>query len=143
MRDLITKFQIIFTTIGAFLGWFLGSFDGFLYTLIAFIVVDYITGVFCAIVDKRLSSEIGFRGIFKKVLILALVGVAHTLDTRILVRVGDNLSILRTMVIFFYLSNEGISILENASHLGLPIPDKLKSVLKQLQSKNKDEPPST
>lgn len=143
MRDFITKFQIIFTTIGAFLGWFLGSFDGFLYTLIAFIVVDYITGVFCAIVDKRLSSEIGFRGIFKKVLILALVGVAHTLDTRILVLVGDNFSILRTMVIFFYLSNEGISILENASHLGLPIPEKLKTILKQLQSKNKDEPPST
>lgn len=94
------------------------------------------------IVDKKLSSEIGARGIFKKVLIFALVGVAHILDTQILGGTGDNGGVLRTAVIFFYLSNEGISILENAGHIGLPIPEKLKEVLKQLHGRN-DEPPKT
>ena len=125
--------QIAVTAIGGIFGWFLGSFDGFLYALIAFIVVDYVTGVFCAIVDKQLSSEVGYKGIFNKVLILVLVGVAHIVDTRIL---GSN-GTLRTMVIFFYLSNEGVSIIENAAHLGLPIPERLKEILKQLNGRDK------
>lgn len=106
-----------------------------LYALLAFVVIDYITGIMCAVVDKKLSSEVGFKGIFKKVLIFALVGVGHILDTRI---IGAG-SVLRTAVIFFYLSNEGVSLLENAAYLGLPIPQKLKSVLEQLHDRSEKE----
>ena len=102
-----------------------------MYGLIILVVADYVTGIMCAIVDKELSSEIGYRGIFKKVLIFILVGVSHMIDTHL---IGDG-SVLRTAVIFFYYSNEGISLLENASRLGLPIPEKLKNVLAQLHNK--------
>ena len=119
------------SVIGGFMGWFLGGFDGFLYVLIAFVVVDYITGVAVGITDKKLSSNVGFKGIAKKVLIFLLVGVANLLDVYIF---GEN-GVLRTAVIFFYLSNEGISLLENAGHIGLPIPQRLKEVLTQLQEK--------
>jgi len=124
--------QVAISAIGGWLGWFLGGVDGFLYALLAFVVIDYITGVMCAIVDKKLSSEVGFRGIFKKVLIFALVGVGHLIDSRLL---GTGEAI-RTAVIFFYLSNEGVSLLENAGHIGLPIPDKLKDILIQLHNKD-------
>ena len=107
------------------------GFDGFLYALIAFAVIDYLTGVMCAINDKTLSSAVGFRGICRKVLIFAMVGLANILDIYIL---GEG-SVLRTAVIFFYLSNEGVSMLENAAHLGLPVPDKLKDVLQQLHER--------
>lgn len=113
-----------------------------LYALLAFVAIDYITGVFCAIIDKNLSSEIGARGIFKKVIIFVLVGVAHILDTQILGSSGDNGGALRTAVIFFYLSNEGVSILENAGHIGLPIPEKLKEILKQLHGRDEKNPNS-
>lgn len=116
--------------IGGFVGWFFGGADGFLYALIAFVVMDYITGVMCAIVDKELSSEIGFKGIFRKILIFALVGVGHILDSQILGNPDGGA--LRTAVIFFYLSNEGVSVLENTAYLGLPIPEKLKDILAQL-----------
>ena len=106
-----------------------------LYALIAFVVIDYITGVFCAIADKKLSSEIGFKGICKKVLIFILVGVGNIIDTRI---IGSG-SVLRTAVIFFYISNEGVSLLENSAHLGLPIPQKLKDILEQLHDRAEKE----
>jgi toxin secretion/phage lysis holin len=122
--------QAVFTAIGGGLGFFLGGMDGFMYALIAFVVIDYITGVMCAVLDKRLSSEVGARGIFKKVLIFALVGVGHIVDSK-LIGTGDA---IRTAVVFFYLSNEGISILENAGRIGLPIPEKLRSVLKQINT---------
>ncbi len=128
MKEVWLYTQIVITAIGGWLGWFLGGLDGFLYALVAFIVLDYITGVMLAILEKKLSSDIGFRGIFKKVLIFTLVGIGHIIDNRI---IGDG-SIIRTAVIFFYLSNEGISILENASKIGLPIPEKLKDILAQL-----------
>ncbi|SCY24870.1 phage holin family protein [Alkaliphilus peptidifermentans] len=128
MKDFINSIQFIFTAVGAFLGWFLGGFDGFLYALLAFVTIDYVTGIMLAVLQKKLSSEIGFHGIFKKVLIFTMVAVGHTVDTYII----QNGSAIRTAVIFFYLSNEGISILENASKIGLPIPDKLKGVLSQL-----------
>ncbi|QHQ61440.1 holin [Anaerocolumna sedimenticola] len=137
MKEIWNWVQLALAAIGGFLGWYLGGLDGFLYALIAFVAVDYLTGVLCAIADKKLSSEIGARGIFKKVLIFVLVGVAHILDTQIL---GGNSGALRTAVIFFYLSNEGVSLLENSAHLGLPIPDKLKAVLQQLHGRN-EEPP--
>lgn len=106
-----------------------------LIALLAFVVIDYITGVMCAVVDKKLSSAVGFKGIFKKILIFALVGVGHILDTMV---IGTG-SVLRTAVIFFYLSNEGISLIEIAGHLGLPIPAKLKAVLEQLHDRSEKE----
>ena len=127
--------QVIFTAIGGGLGWFFGGMDGFVYALIAFVVIDYITGVMCAIVDKKLSSEVGFKGICKKVLVFILVGVGNIIDVQVLGQAG----VLRTAVIFFYLSNEGVSLLENAGHLGLPIPAKLKAVLEQLHDRSEKE----
>ena len=140
MKEFWTSVQVVFTAIGGWLGWFLGGCDGLMYALIAFVVVDYVTGIMCAIVDKRLSSAVGFKGICKKVLIFLLVGVANILDVNI---IGSG-SVLRTAAIFFYLSNEGVSLLENASHLGLPIPNAIKEVLQQLHDRaenggNEDE----
>jgi len=133
--------QTAFAVLGGFLGWFLGGLDGFIYALIAFVVSDYLTGVMCAVLDKKLSSEIGAKGIFKKVLIFVLVGVSHIIDTQILGSAGDS-GALRMAVIFFYLSNEGVSILENSGHIGLPIPEKLKAVLKQLHERDEEPPKS-
>ena len=135
MKEFWNAIQFIFAAIGGWLGWFLGGCDGLLYALIAFVVVDYITGVMCAVVDKKLSSEVGFKGIFKKILIFLLVGIANLLDVNII----GNGSVLRTAAIFFYLSNEGVSLLENATHLGLPVPEKLKSVLQQLHDRAEEE----
>lgn len=129
MKNIWNAIQMAFTALGGLLGWFLGGFDGFLYALVVFVVIDYITGIMCAINDHTLSSAVGFRGICRKVLIFCMVGIGNILDVNIL---GDG-SVLRTAVIFFYLSNEGVSMLENAAHLGLPIPDKLKEVLAQLK----------
>ena len=114
MKEIWNWIQVIFAAIGGWLGFFLGGWDGFLYALVIFIAMDYITGLMCAILDKKLSSEIGFRGIFKKVLILALVAIGHVIDKYV---IGDG-SVVRTAVIFFYLSNEGVSVLENAAHIG-------------------------
>ena len=135
MKEFWNVIQFIFAALGGWLGWFLGGCDGLLYALIAFVVVDYITGVMCAVVDKKLSSEVGFKGIFKKILIFLLVGIANLLDVNII----GNGSVLRTAAIFFYLSNEGVSLLENATHLGLPVPEKLKSVLQQLHDRSEEE----
>ena len=131
MKQIWNGIQIAFAAFGGFLGWFLGGFDGFLYALIAFTVIDYITGVMCAITDKNLSSSVGFKGICRKVLIFTLVGIGNIVDVYVLGQGG----VLRTAVIFFYLSNEGVSILENSAHLGLPIPEKLKEVLEQLHER--------
>lgn len=135
MKQIWSGIQIAFTAFGGFLGWFLGGIDGFLYALIAFTVIDYITGVMCAITDKKLSSSVGFKGICRKVLIFTLVGIGNIVDVYVLGQGG----VLRTAVIFFYLSNEGVSILENSAHLGLPIPEKLKEVLEQLHERGGDD----
>ncbi|MBF0780786.1 MULTISPECIES: holin family protein [unclassified Granulicatella] len=134
MKELCSTCQVVFSVIGGTLGYFLGGLDGMLYTLLVFVVIDYLTGVLCVIADKRLSSEVGFNGIARKIIIFALVGIAHLLDVQILGHVG----VLRAMVIFFYVSNEGISIVENASHLGLLIPEKLKSILQQLKERGNE-----
>ena len=131
MKQIWSGIQIAFTAFGGFLGWFLGGIDGFLYALIAFTVIDYITGVMCAITDKKLSSSVGFKGICRKVLIFTLVGIGNIVDVYVLGQGG----VLRTAIIFFYLSNEGVSIMENTAHLGLPIPAKLKEVLEQLHER--------
>lgn len=132
MKQIWNGIQIAFSAVSGFVGWFLGGFDGFLYALIAFVVIDYITGVMVAVVDKNLSSSVGFKGICRKVLIFALVGIANIIDVYVLGQAG----VLRTAVIFFYISNEGVSLLENSAHLGLPIPAKLKDVLEQLHDRN-------
>lgn len=131
MKEFWNTIQLIFAAVGGWLGYFLGGCDGLLIALVVFAVVDYITGVMCAIADKELSSEVGFKGICRKVLIFILVGIANILDVQV---IGTG-SVLRTAVIFFYLSNEGVSLLENAGHLGLPIPEKLKAVLEQLHDR--------
>lgn len=135
MKALWNVNQLTFATIGGFVGWFWGGCDGLLYALIVFVVIDYITGVMCAITKKELSSTVGFIGIFRKILIFMLVGIANVVDMQI---IGAG-SALRVAVIFFYLSNEGISILENAAFLGLPIPQELKKILKQLRHKGDKE----
>ena len=132
MKEFWNTIQLIFTGIGGWLGYFLGGWDGLLYALIAFVVIDYLTGVMCAISDKTLSSEVGFKGICRKVLIFLLVGIAHILDVNVIGSGG----VLRTAVIFFYISNEGVSLLENAAHLGLPGPEKIKVVLEQLHDRS-------
>lgn len=135
MKEFWNTIQLIFTAIGGWLGWFLGGCDGLLYALIVFVAIDYITGVMCAVIDHRLSSEVGFKGIFKKVLIFLLVGIANILDVQV---IGTG-CVLRTAVIFFYISNEGVSLLENAAYLGLPVPEKIKTVLEQLHSRSESE----
>ena len=132
MKEFWNTIQLVFAAVGGWLGYFLGGCDGLLYALIAFVAIDYITGVMCAISDKTLSSEVGFRGICRKVLIFLLVGIGNIIDVQVLGSPG----VLRTAVIFFYLSNEGVSLLENASHLGLPVPDAIKTVLEQLHDRS-------
>ena len=132
MKDFWNVMQMIIAGLGGWLGYFLGGCDGLLYALVAFVTLDYITGVMCAVADKKLSSDVGFKGICRKMLIFILVGVGNIIDVYV---IGTG-SVIRTAVIFFYLSNEGISLLENVSTLGLPIPEKLKVVLEQL---NKEE----
>lgn len=135
MKEFWNAVQFMFAAVGGWLGYFLGGCDGLLYALIAFAVIDYITGVMCAVNDRKLSSAVGFRGICRKVLIFLLVGIANILDIHV---VGTG-SVLRTAVIFFYTSNEGVSLLENASHLGLPVPEKIKEVLEQLHDRSESE----
>lgn len=135
MKEFWNMIQLLFAGIGGWLGYFLGGCDGLLIALLLFVITDYITGVMCAIADKKLSSAVGFKGICRKVLIFLLVGIANILDMQV---IGTG-SVLRTAVIFFYISNEGVSLLENAGHLGLPIPVKIKSVLEQLHDRAEQE----
>ena len=135
MKEFWNTIQLIFTAVGGWLGYFLGGCDGLLIALVVFAVVDYISGVMCAVADKKLNSEVGFKGICRKVLIFLLVGIANILDVQV---IGTG-SVLRTAVIFFYLSNEGVSLLENAAHLGLPVPEKLKEVLEQLHERSEGD----
>ena len=131
--DLVwAKLQMAITAVGGVLGYFLGGMDGMLTALIIFAVLDYVTGLMCAVAEKKLSSSVGFKGICKKILIFMLVGVAHIVDMHVI----GNGNALRTAVVCFYLSNEGISLLENAAHIGLPIPAKLKEILAQLHDRD-------
>ena len=134
MKTSFYYLQSGFFALGAIVGGFLGGKDGLLYALLVLVILDYVTGVLNAIDQKRLSSSVGYKGIARKVLIFVLVGTANVVDVYILGKTG----MLRATVIFFYISNEGISILENASYLGLPVPQKFQSVLKQLHQKEGD-----
>lgn len=134
MKELLATNKVLFSAIGGLIGSIFGEVDGFFFALMIFIAIDYITGLMAAAVEKRLASNIGFKGIFKKIAILFLVSVEHLIDTEIIKQGGA----IRTMVIFFYLSNEGLSILENAVRIGLPIPEKLQALLKQFNEKEGD-----
>ena len=135
MTEIWKYIQTLLAMIGGALGYFLGGFDGLFAVLAMMIVVDYITGVMVAIKEKRVSSKIGFAGICRKILILLFVGIANMLDMYI---VGSG-SMLRTATIFFYVSNEGISILENATNLGLTVPGKIKEILEQLHDRSEKD----
>ena len=135
MKEFWNVVQMVFAAVGGWLGYFLGGCDGLLYALVAFVVIDYITGVMCVIADRKLNSEVGFKGIAKKILIFLLKGIANILDVNV---IGTG-SVLRTAVVFFYISNEGVSLLENAAHLGLPVPEKMKKVLEQLHDRSDDD----
>lgn len=135
MKGFWNGIQFVFAGVGGWLGYFLGGCDGLIIALVIFVVTDYITGVMCAIADQKLSSAVGFKGICRKVLIFLLVGIDNVLDVQV---IGTG-SVLRTAVIFFYISNEGVSLLENAGYLGLPIPEKIKDVLEQLHDRAESE----
>ena len=131
MKEFWNMIQMVFAAVGGWLGYYLGGCDGLLLALVTFAAADYLTGVMCAVSDRKLSSNVGFKGICRKVLIFLLVGIANILDVHV---IGTG-SVLRTAVIFFYISNEGVSLLENAAHLGLPVPEKIKAVLEQLHDR--------
>lgn len=135
----MSKIQIIIDSIagavGAVLGFMYGEVTGLFWALIAFMALDYITGVIVAIIEKRLSSEVGFRGLAKKFLILVFVAVGHIADTYILGGTPAAMS----AVMLFYMANEGISIIENAAALGLPVPKKLKDIMAQLKKESEEE----
>ena len=134
MKEFWNMIQLVITAMGGWLGYFLGGCDGLLIALVLFAVVDYLTGIMCAVADQKLSSQVGFKGICRKVLIFLLVGIANIIDVQV---IGTG-SVIRTAVIFFYLSNEGVSILENAANLGLPIPETLKAALAQIHDRTSD-----
>lgn len=129
MNKFFEILKVCFTAIGGWLGFYLGSVDAFIYTL-AFVIADYLTGVLRAGVERKLSSSIGFKGIAKKIMIFIVVGIANLCDVNLIK--GDG-TMIRTAIIFFYIANEGLSILENSVALGLPVPEKLKEILKQFK----------
>ena len=131
MKEFWNMIQMVFAAVGGWLGYYLGGCDGLLLALVAFAAADYLTGVMCAVGGGGLSGGVGFRGICGGVVIFLLVGIANILDVHV---IGTG-SVLRTAVIFFYISNEGVSLLENAAHLGLPVPEKIKAVLEQLHDR--------
>ncbi len=135
----MSRMQIIIDsvagTIGAVLGFMYGEVTGLFWALVAFMVLDYISGILAAISVRKLSSKVGFKGIAKKLLILVFVSVGHITDTYVL----GGVPVAMTAVILFYIANEGISIVENATELGLPVPQKIKNVLEQIKNKSGED----
>ena len=130
MNKILESLKYVFIVIGGYVGFYLGSIDAFIYTLLAFVIADYITGVLRAGVERKLSSSVGFKGIAKKIVIFIVVGIANLCDVNLIK--GDG-TMIRTAIIFFYIANEGLSILENTMAIGLPIPEKLREMLEQLK----------
>lgn len=131
--NVINAIKLGLTVFITWIGWLVGGFDTMMITLLLFMVIDYVSGVMCGVSNKKLSSEVGFKGIFKKVMIILLVGVSNLLG------LAMGVEGLRYIVISFYLANEGISIIENASILGLPVPQKVKDVLEQLKNTSNEK----
>lgn len=135
MTKITEIIKVIFASVGCALSWFLGELNGLLYALIAFMCVDYLTGIIVAFINKQLSSKIGIKGFFKKITILFIIGIANLFDVYVI----KSVPILRTTIAFYYMANEGLSILENSAILGLPIPKKLREALKQLKKKGEEK----
>lgn len=135
----MSKMQIIIDSIagavGAVLGFMYGEVTGLFWALIAFMALDYISGVIVAIIEKRLSSEVGFRGLAKKLMILVFVSLGHIADMYVL----GGTPVAMSAVMLFYIANEGISIIENAAALGLPVPKKLTNIMEQIKNKSESE----
>lgn len=125
-KDLV---KIFFTIFGSLIGFFLGDLDIFIYSLVVFVICDYISGIIRAGFERKLSSKIGFKGILKKIMIFIIVGIANICDKNLI----KNQAMIRSSIIFFYIANEGLSILENALAMDLPIPKKLKILLEQFK----------
>jgi len=132
MNNIINGIKVVFSFIFTILGYFLGGFDVMMITLLIFMLADYVTGIIKAVKEKKVSSKTGAQGILKKIVILILVGISNLLG------IAVEIEGLRYIIISFYLANEGISIIENASKIGVPIPQKIKDVLDQLKSKEGD-----
>lgn len=130
MNKILESLKYVFIVIGGYVGFYLGRIDAFIYTLLAFVIADYITGVLRAGVERKLSSSVGFKGIAKKIVIFIVVGIANLCDVNLIK--GDG-TMIRTAIIFFYIANEGLSILENTMAIGLPVPEKLREMLEQLK----------
>ena len=129
--------DIFIASAGVILSYFFGELDGLIIALIVFTIIDYISGITAAGMEGKLNSREGFNGIKRKIFIFLLVGVAHVSEQII----DGNSALLRNGVICFYLSNEGISILENAVKIGIPIPEMLKNILQRLNKDNEEKPP--
>lgn len=128
-------FKSIVAVIGTGVTYAFGTWDTVLTVLIIFMALDYVTGLMCGMYNKELSSQVGFKGLIKKCLILIVLIVAVLLDRLI----NEGTWVFRTLVAYFYIANEGISIVENAARLGLPVPKKLVEILSQLKEGNKKE----
>ena len=135
----MSKIQIMIDSIagavGAVLGFMYGEVNGLFWALIAFMATDYITGVVVAAINKQLSSEVGFRGLAKKLMILVFVSLGHIADMYVL----GGTPVAMSAVMLFYIANEGLSIIENAGNLGLPVPKKLKDIMVQLKKESEEE----
>ncbi|MGJ9482082.1 phage holin family protein [Actinotignum sp. GS-2025e] len=131
--------QTFFAGLAGWLAAYLGGLDGLVYALIIFVAADYLTGVLAAIVERRVSSAVGFRGISRKILIFTLIGLAHLLDMHVIGTPG----VLRAATIFFYLSNEGISLIENTTRLGLPVPEQIRAALDAITRRDNTKPQLT
>ena len=135
----MSRIQIIIDSIagvvGAVLGFMYGEVTGLFWALIAFMATDYITGVVVAAINKQLSSEVGFRGLAKKLMILVFVSLGHIADMYVL----GGTPVAMSAVMLFYIANEGLSIIENAGNLGLPVPKKLKDIMVQLKKESEEE----
>ena len=135
MDKLISAAKLVLGGIIAAVSGFIGGMDGIMYALLAFITIDYITGVAVAVKRHELSSEVGFWGLVRKVCILMLVGIAHYIDCY----VTQNGDVVRTVVSMYYIGNEGVSILENCGNLGLPLPPKLMAVMAQIKGQGEEK----
>jgi len=135
MREIWNWIQIVTTGTKGGLDYFFGGFDGIFFTLVAVSTADYVMGVFRAIFEKKKSNKIGVKGIAKKVAIMILVGVGNMIDSHLL---GGGVA-LRTTILFFYISTEGISLLRNVAAIGLPIPQILETTLTQINRKSEQK----
>lgn len=132
MKFMEKYFNGIVAIVATFFTYLFGSWDLALQVLIVFMILDYGTGVLYAYLTNQLNSEVGFKGLVKKLMILVVLIIGVMLDRML----GNGTWVFRTLVCYFYIANEGISLLENVGNIGIPIPNKIRNALEQL---NKNE----